>query len=155
MIKGLPILLCLAALAAPGAVWAQSCSGALVAERKVPSYLPDGPYVPRLGTLRIYRTPRSNGASYCAMTVHSDRTWGVPLYTGVWIRRCWRSEADRDGGCRGPGQIVQDQGDYRYYAGPVTIQVARHQCFTAAGNVEHPVRREGVFPQVHLTHCVE
>lgn len=155
MKKELFALICLAGLSAPGISWAQSCNGTLVAERKVPSYRPDGPYVPSLGTLRIYRTPRSNGASYCAMAVHSDRTWGIALSTTVWMKRCWRSEFDRYGQCVQPGQVVQDQGSYRYYAGPVTLQVARHQCFMAVASIQHPVRTEDVFPQVQLDHCVQ
>ncbi|WP_157515129.1 hypothetical protein [Luteimonas abyssi] len=146
--------LALAGASASGAAVASTCAGTLVAERKIASYSPDGPYVPSLGTLRIYRQASGTGARYCAMTVHSNRTWGERLHTGVFIRRCWQSERIQ-GRCPGPGQIVQDQGDYAYYAGPVSLQVSRNQCFSAQGWVMHPnAPADRAYRWAGVDHCV-
>ncbi|MFG2333214.1 hypothetical protein ACGFMM_26825 [Streptomyces sp. NPDC048604] len=57
------------------------------------------------GKLRLYK----EGANYCAIVYHTDAYWGVYLPTAVQIVRA-------DGGLS-----HQDDGNYRYYAGPVRM----------------------------------
>ncbi|MEU8527547.1 MULTISPECIES: hypothetical protein [Streptomyces] len=64
-----------------------------------------GRHVGVKGDLRIFR----EGDNYCAIVYHTDAYWGVYLPTAVQIVR-------KDGALS-----PQDDGNYRYYAGPVRI----------------------------------
>ncbi len=82
-----------------------------------------------LAWLDIYYNP-SNGRN-CAMTRHSDATWGKSRVTYVAIHRCQQTEP---GGCTVVASDF-DKDSYAYYAGPVSVWAGSH-CIYARGYIQ-------------------
>lgn len=97
-----------------------SCPGVLIAQQPVEW---------GLGSLDVYY----DGATgrNCARVVSSSSTWGVRKHMQVVLLSCSSTSPSQP--C-GSYRRVQDQGSFRYYAGPVSVS-ARGRCILAYGKI--------------------
>lgn len=124
---GIPVLVvALAALmplsGASSASAASSCGGSLIDSRNLVVH------GSKVGELDVYYS-RASGRN-CAKMLHAGRTWGKRRSTMVVLKRLQR--------WAGPGWMTSatrlDVGNYRYYAGPVSV-AARGHCIEAEGMI--------------------
>lgn len=114
--------LALALLVVSGLARAAGCSGALV------EYAPLAEYNgQRIGAIELYYDAATG--NNCARLMHGGWLWGVSAYTSLYLHIC-----DANGrNCRS----IHDNGDYRYYAGPLTAY-GRNRCVSASGAIAIP-----------------
>ena len=115
------------AAAAPAQA-ATSCSGTVTYSETVPR---TGSAV---GELVIYYNT-SNGGTNSACFYHRGAAYGVMTLTGVQVVRCsQRSGEGRT--CTIAAISAPDEGDYKYYAGPVGVTGTANYCVAARGWIQ-------------------
>jgi len=92
----------------------------------------------------------------CAKMNHSGSAWGKRTWTGVQVTICAQKRPGN--GCRpiaaGTAGSVQENGNFRYYAGPVSPTASgRGHCISASGTVYLPGEGFGVGVATGPSHC--
>lgn len=105
-IGGMAVLPATAA-SAQGTGVTSHCSGTLIRHEPIGSY----------GHLDIYYD--SSSGFNCARTVSSSSTWGERKYMEITLAVCRNSGCTNWGGT--DAYFDQDYGQFKYYAGPVTV----------------------------------
>jgi hypothetical protein len=106
----------------------------------------------KVGELDVYYN--SATGKNCARMNHAGSTWGKKLKTRAWIGICSETTPG-DKTCHyDPSTDAVDNGNYRYYAGPVTTKTsAAGRCIAASGYLWIGGKRHAVGTKPWVGHC--
>ncbi|MGO1072789.1 hypothetical protein [Lysobacter sp. CA199] len=117
----------LAGIAFSGGALAQSCPGKLVELKPIRNSAGQ-----KLAELQLYYDAATG--KNCARTMHSGTTWGKSRHTEVLLQTCKRENFDPRNGCSAPRLALSDWGNFKYQAGPVSVN-GRNRCVFAQGSI--------------------